>query len=116
MSPAELEQVQREICGRFGASCVISALDSKLGFALSTTGEPIHGLRHPPAGGTNGWYIYRGEEYSPRANFFQALHVSHLEERCPEALPYLGLPPGYRFLLAGEYVDVWFDASLLKAA
>jgi hypothetical protein len=25
-----------------------------------------------------------------------------------------GLPPGSRFLLAGEQVDVWFDASLLK--
>jgi hypothetical protein len=22
---------------------------------------PVHGLRHPPAGGTSGWYVWTGE-------------------------------------------------------
>ena len=33
---------------------------------------------------------------------------------CPEVLEFLGLPPGYRFLLAIDYVDVWYDPSLLN--
>ena len=32
----------------------------------------------------------------------------------PEVLPFLGLPPGYRFLLADTTQDVWFDESLLS--
>jgi hypothetical protein len=27
--------------------------------------------------------------------------------------PYLALPPGWRFLIAPDYEDVWFDESLL---
>jgi hypothetical protein len=37
-----------------------------------------------------------------------------VKDKCPEALPFLGLPPGYRFLVAGEYVDVWYDSTLLE--
>ena len=47
--------------------------------------------------------------------FFAPLHTSHLVEKCPSAIPFLGLPPGYRFLLGEKaYEDVWFDAELLK--
>ncbi len=46
--------------------------------------------------------------------FFVPLHVEHLGEWCPEAVPYLALPPGWRFLLAPDYEDVWFDATLLE--
>ncbi|WP_459213513.1 immunity protein Imm33 domain-containing protein [Paraburkholderia caribensis] len=28
-------------------------------------------------------------------------------------MPYLGLPPGWRFLIAEGYEDVWEDAKLL---
>jgi hypothetical protein len=30
-----------------------------------------------------------------------------------EILKFLGLPPGWRFLTDGLYVDVWYDAALL---
>jgi hypothetical protein len=40
--------------------------------------------------------------------------VEHLAERCSLAPPFLGLPPGWRFLTDGDYVDVWYDADLLK--
>jgi hypothetical protein len=73
---------------------------------------PIHGLRHPPAADTSGWYIWAGE-YSAAADFFVPLHVDHLSSWCSAAVPYLGLPPGWRFLLAPDHEDVWFDESLL---
>ncbi|WP_441294952.1 immunity protein Imm33 domain-containing protein [Massilia antarctica] len=28
-------------------------------------------------------------------------------------VPYLSLPPGYRFQIADGYEDVWFDPALL---
>ena len=74
---------------------------------------PINGLRHPPEGDTTGWYIWAGENLSADADFFVPLCVVHLDEWCPEAIPYLGLPPGWRFLIADGHEDVWFDPSLL---
>lgn len=34
-------------------------------------------------------------------------------DRCPEVLPYLGLPPGWRFRIAPGHSDVWDDPELL---
>ena len=85
-----------------------------MGFALSTKGKPpINGLRHPPHGDTNGWYVWCGEEFSQQRDFFQPLHARHVYEDLPEVTKLLGLPAGYRFLLAGNYLDVWYDPSLL---
>ena len=42
------------------------------------------------------------------------LHVGHLAERLPDVMPYLALPPGWRFLLAPGREDVWYDESLLN--
>lgn len=76
--------------------------------------RPINGLRHPPVGDTSGWYIWAGGEPSSDASFFVPLHISHLDEWCPEILPFLGLAPGWRFLTDLDgYVDVWHDPSLL---
>jgi hypothetical protein len=113
MNRAETEQIQIATCQQYGRNFVPCTADSKLGFAIRTLGEtPIHGLRHPPSNITNGWYIWAGE-YSADEDFFEPLHASHLIERLPEAVRFLGLPPGSRFLLARDHVDVWFDESLL---
>jgi hypothetical protein len=55
-----------------------------------------------------------GTELSNATEFFRPLHVEHLAEWCPAILPYLGLPPGSRFLIAPKHEDVWEDESLLK--
>ncbi len=89
--------------------------NSKLGIAISTIGRvPINGLRHPPENGTNGWYIWCGEELIDEDDFFSPLHVEHIDEYLPIVEKYLALPPGYRFLLdENGYEDLWFDANLL---
>jgi hypothetical protein len=74
---------------------------------------PLNGLRHPPEGDSTGWYIWAGEVLSSADDFFAPLHVAHLNERCPEIVRFLGLPPGWRFLIAGSIEDVWFDPALL---
>lgn len=75
--------------------------------------QPINGLRHLPEGDTTGWYIWAGEKMESDDDFFKPLHVEHLLDWCPDIKKYLGLPPGWRFLVAGDYEDVWYDESLL---
>ena len=87
----------------------------KVGAALNVRQGlwPLNGLRHSPAADTCGGYIWAGEEFSTDDDFFKPVHLEHLREWCPSAVPYLGLAPGWRFLIAPGHEDVWFDASLL---
>lgn len=111
----EIEAAQRAFCRERNAHFVNAPSDSKLGFALVTEGtRPMNGLRHPPAGDTNGWYIWFGEELSTAPDFFAPLHAAHVYERYPESIRLLGLAPGYPFILDKGYLDVWFDGALLN--
>ena len=108
--------LQREVCARFRADFFDTPEESTLGIALPTIGSiRLNGLRHRPDRGTSGWFVWGGETLSDDPAFFEPMHVSHLNRECPKVLPYLGLPPGWRFLLAPGYEDVWFDESLLHA-
>lgn len=105
---------QRAICTRFGAAVDLPDPATKVGIALQTRGLfPLNALRHPSEGGTCGWYLWWGDTLTEDPDFFQPLHVSHLRHRCPELLPYLALPPGWRVQLAPGHEDVWYDARLL---
>lgn len=70
-------------------------------------------MRINPDDGTTGWFIWAGQTFSQDPNFFVALHAEHLEECAPLVLPYLALPPGWRFLVTEEYEDIWEDLTLL---
>lgn len=67
--------------------------------------QPLHGLRVNPVGDTCGWYIWAGD-WSDDPDFFKPIHVEHLSALCPRVLPFLQLPPGWRFLLADGHEDV----------
>jgi hypothetical protein len=110
-----VSEEQRATCNRFGAEPLEAPSDLKVGIARNAlTGPwPINGLRHPPAGDTTGWYLWTGEELSADPDFFVPLHVQHLEAARPEVVKYLALPPGWRFLIADGYEDVWYDPNLL---
>ena len=53
-------------------------------------------------------------DWSDAEDFFEPLHVTHLNDWCPSIMPYLLLPPGWRILIADGYEDVWEDPSLLR--
>lgn len=74
---------------------------------------PTNGLRNKIEGGTSGWYLYSGEVFPEAADAFEPMHALHLMERCPDVRPYMSLPPGWRFIIAPGYEDVWFDETLL---
>ena len=115
MSYEEIEKRQRDYCESQNVQYLPAYKDSNASLALSTQRLlPINGLRHPPEGGHNGWFLWCGEELSADPNFFSNIHTHHLTVLRPEVLEFLGLPPGYRVLLAIDYVDVWYDPSLLN--
>lgn len=106
-------KAQVAICLRFGSPVEVPLPFHKVGIALQTLGDcPLTALRHPPQSDTCGWYIWAGE-FSDAPEFFQPLHVSHLQEYCPEIVPYLGLVPGWGVVIAPGYEDAWFDEEFL---
>jgi hypothetical protein len=110
-----MDELQPALCERFGAEFRPSQPHLKVGVALATLKQqPINGLRHPPKGDTTGWYVWGGQELSSADDFFQPVHVQHLDEILPAIIPYLGLPPGWRFQIAAGHEDVWFDGALLS--
>jgi hypothetical protein len=110
-----LEELQRAFCAQYQAEYVQAPPEVNSGVALSTKGrEPINGLRHPQGMDTTGWYIWFGDRFSEAPDFFEPVHTHHIYEDYPELAKLLGLPPGYRFLAASDYLDVWYDPSLLN--
>jgi hypothetical protein len=109
-----LEDDQIAVCRRYGATfqAADAAMIAGMSRNLRSGDLPIHGLRHLAEANTSGWFLWAGE-YSEADDFFEPVHIGHLSEFCPTVLCYLGLSPGWRFLLAENYADVWFDVKLL---
>ena len=115
MDLSDRREAQQILC--MAQACAFMPVDGndKAGLAVATLGlAPINGLRHPVSGDTTGWYIWCGEQFSERADFFYPICVEHMIEKLPLVADCLALPPGYRFLIADGYRDIWFDESLLR--
>ncbi len=108
---------QLALCRKYGVTLCPTPPDLKAGVAANVRDGvlPVNGLRLHPEAGTTGWFIWAGEEMSDADDFFLPLHVAHLPVWCPLVVKFLGLPPGWRFLIAGDYEDVWEDQSLLES-
>jgi hypothetical protein len=108
---------QSRICQKYGSPWVDAPNETKVGIALGTLAlQPINALRHTPESGTSGWFIWGGTELANDPEFFQPLHVSHLPQYVPQMIPFLGLAPGWRVLLAPDREDVWYDNVLIDVA
>ena len=108
---------QKRICDKYSIRWTESKVDLFIGLAdnVLTGMNPVNGLRQPECDTTTGWYLWAGEEFSQAEDFFKPYHVSHLLTLRPNVIKYLGLPPGFRFLMDDKgYEDVWEDVELLK--
>lgn len=103
----KLEDQQKGVCDKFSASYQPCDLNLKVGVSRNVKDgiQPIHGLRVKEEHGTSGWYIWAGD-WSDDPDFFVPVHGVHLSERADIVMPYLGLPEGWRFLVAEDYEDV----------
>jgi hypothetical protein len=112
----DLAKKQAEVCKQFAVEPFPTGSNLKVGIARNVREglQPVNGLRIQPEGDTTGWYIWAGEHWSDDPDFFVPLHVEHLPLWSAAVMPYLRLPPGWRFLVAPGYEDVWFDEQLLE--
>lgn len=107
-------EAMEKLCTEYGVRPQIPHPQSRVGLARAARTEtPIHGERYPPGGGLSGWFIRAGE-YSDAPNYYEPTRAVHIPEVCPLAAPFLGLPPGWRFISYGYYTDAWFDPRLLE--
>lgn len=115
---ANVWQAQSDVCLRYGVQPVRPLPGTKIGISLNLRSGllPVNGMRYYPENGTNGWYIWAGEEMGAEADFFVPLHMEHLTEWCPQVMKFLALPPGWRFLCAPDYEDAWSDEEFLKSS
>ena len=108
-------QAQRDLCQRVGVKPDAVLPDQVVGVGPMQA-LPINGLRHAAAGRASGWYLWAGGEIDQSdPSFLRSVHAAHLGDVHPEVVPYLALPPGWRFQIAPGHEDVWFDASLVEA-
>jgi hypothetical protein len=116
MESTKVSREQRKVCDRFGVKPWPVSRDFRVGVARNVKPDSlfVHGLRQPPEGETTGWYVWAGEERPTEPGFFSQLHLNHLLEWCPKTWRYLALPPGWRFRIAPDAEDVWYDPSLLQ--
>jgi hypothetical protein len=107
---------QKAICEKYDSVFLESPLHLKVGISQNVKDGilPISGLRINPEGDTSGWYIWAGEELSQDDDFFVPHHIEHIENWIPNISKYLGLAPGWRFLIANDLEDVWFDEIILE--
>jgi hypothetical protein len=113
---ADVRRAQSALCARVGVAPVFVQGVDKLGASrslLQADAWPVRGLRHPPEAGTCGWYLY-AYEYSTADDFFLPQHARHVFDARPELTGYLGLPPGWGFVLAPGYEDVFQDDRILR--
>jgi len=111
-----ISKEQQAICNKYNVEAISLSGNKKLGIALTTIGlSPINGVRHNIENDTCGWYIWCGEELSEDSDFFKPLHVNHINEYLPTIEKYLALPVGYRFLVAEDCEDVWYDDAIKNA-
>ena len=111
-------QQQKFVCDKYSVDYHPLTFNSIVAVAIETFNvhdNAVNGLRQSLNEGENvDWFIWMGE-YSNDDDFFKPIHVQHLLEICPEAIKFLGLPAGWRFLFDGNgYEDVWYDQTLLN--
>jgi len=106
---------QETVCERFQVEWVEWPRGLKVGVARNVRSglAPFERTSPSPAGRSHRLVLVGGRSAVPGPGLLLPLHVEHLAEWCPAAIPYLGLPPGWRFLVAPGREDVWFDENLL---
>lgn len=81
--------------------------------------QMMRGMRHPPDTTddgqlVSGWWIWFGDK-RPRGfeKHYKTVHAAHLPQSLGTVVEFLGLAPGWSFMINEVSRDVWWDDSLL---
>ena len=86
-----------------------------VGYSIINEGKwPLNALRHKNAEEYTGWYIWWGDTLTEDDDFFKPTHLHHIKVVGVDFRPYLALEPGWRWLLAPDFADAWFDQFVAK--
>lgn len=108
MTWRDYEDIQKEICKKYGSDWLATPPDKVLGLATNLEYTPIYGIRY-----LSGWMIWSGE-HSEADDFYKPVCAAHLVDYFPNAINYLGLSEGWAFIIdSNGYEDVWFDEKYL---
>lgn len=113
---ANIIDEQKDICKKYGAEYCEVDMELRMGVSKNLREKKIkviNGLRHNPENDTNGWYVW-ADEFSDDDDFFVPLCARHINEWDERIMKFLALSPGFRFLIADNHEDVWFDEKLLN--
>lgn len=105
----EFIEEQKLLCEEFDSAYIKVNDDDLIAIAVHTLNkEPIVGIRKKTPDDENvEWFIYGGE-LEEGNDFFEIITVKKLEEIFPDAIPYLALERGFRFMIdQDDYEDVW---------
>lgn len=107
---------QQDICKKYGSEFFPVSDYEKVGISENVKhgARPLNGVRIVLEDGSSRWFIWGGEEMSKDKDFFLPLHYSHIGAWEKLLLPYLGLAPGWRFIITETYEDVWFDPDIAR--
>ncbi|MDR0238412.1 hypothetical protein [Acinetobacter sp.] len=108
-----LENLQKQICEKYASKYIPLNEMDMVAFAMQSLGQqPIYAVRIVPEKKDHiSWFIHCGE-YSSAPDFYQAIHVSHLQEYLPKILPYLALEQGFQVIIDEYgYEDVWSNPT-----
>lgn len=106
----EFIEEQKLLCEEFDSAYIKVNADDEVAIAIQTLNQdPIVGIRKKPEVGSKvAWYIYGGELSADDENLFEIVTVTQLLDIFPDALPYLALEEGFRFMIdQDDYEDVW---------
>lgn len=101
---------QLEICNRMKTNCQPPMPHQLVVISDGVyEGLPVEGVRYPSPEHMSGWWLYT-EKYNGDIKTLQNVHVSHLIEKRPDLVKYLGLPSRFRFV--ENTSQIWLDESI----
>ena len=100
---------QKLVCEEFDSAYIKVNEDDVVAVAKQTLDKEliVEKKKKPETDENVCWFIYGGE-LEEGEDFFETMTVKALEEILPEAIPYLALETGFRFMIdRDDYEDVW---------
>ncbi len=109
----EIQQTQQECCEHYSSNYTPTELEQLVVISdgIYEGAVPVEGVRYPSPSHMTGWWLTT-DNYNGDVDTLQSVHFRHIVEKRPELAIYMGLKPGYRFLLGGKDEHVWFDEKV----